>query len=182
MCWKALKAFWKKKRELFWNPSQVTNQKKCLIYTASLCLVNMLCHLGNISSYNTQHWRVLGFVWGGGIWYCICVMKCTDLVKMITSHRSAPGPSSQDGGIDRYTLPPHTTRRRTTNLTTKNNQNCQEIKLYGSLTTKELKKHSFRLGRRGGDGQPGWRGHMSMLQLEDQAGEAVAGSPTFACG
>ena len=41
----------------------------------------------------------------------------------------------------RYTLPPHTTKRRTTtNLKTKNNQNGQKIKLYGSLTNKELKK------------------------------------------
>ena len=43
-------------------------------------------------------------------------------------------------------MPPHTTKRRTTtNLKTKNNQNCQKIKLYGSLTNKELKKkHSSR--------------------------------------
>ena len=55
--------------------------------------------------------------------------------------------SGQDGGIGRYTLSPRTTRRRTTtNLKTKNNQNCQKIKLYGSLTTKEFKKkHSPRL-------------------------------------
>ena len=56
------------------------------------------------------------------------------------------GTSSQDGGVGRYTMPPHTTKRRTTNLKTKNNQNCQEIELYGSLTTKEIqKKHSSRL-------------------------------------
>ena len=43
-------------------------------------------------------------------------------------------------------MPPCTTKSRTTtNLKTKNNQNCQKIELYGSLTTKELKKkHSFR--------------------------------------
>ena len=43
-------------------------------------------------------------------------------------------------------MPPHTTKRRTTtNLKTKNNQNCQKIKVYGSLTTKEIKKkHSSR--------------------------------------
>ena len=34
-----------------------------------------------------------------------------------------------------------------TNLKTKNKQSCHNIKLYGSLTTKELKKkHSSRLG------------------------------------
>ena len=38
------------------------------------------------------------------------------------------------------------TIKRTTNLKIKSNQNCQKIKLYGSPTTKELKKkHSFRL-------------------------------------
>ena len=41
---------------------------------------------------------------------------------------------------------PPTTKRRTTNLNTKPDQNCQKIKLYGSPTTKELKKkHSPRL-------------------------------------
>ena len=54
--------------------------------------------------------------------------------------------SGQYGGIGRYTLPPHTTKSRTTtNLKTKNNQNCQKMELYGSPTTKELKKkHSPR--------------------------------------
>ena len=46
-------------------------------------------------------------------------------------------------------MPPSTNKRRTTtNLKTKNNQNCQKIELYGSLITKELKKkHSSRLVR-----------------------------------
>ena len=49
--------------------------------------------------------------------------------------------SGQDGGVGRYTLTACTTKNRTTtNLKTKNNQNCQKIKLYGSLMTKELKK------------------------------------------
>ena len=48
--------------------------------------------------------------------------------------------TGQDGGIGRHSVPPHTTKRRiTTNLKTKDNQNWQKIKLYGSLTTKELK-------------------------------------------
>ena len=55
--------------------------------------------------------------------------------------------SGQDRRVGRYPVPPHTTKRRTTtNLKIRNNQNCQKIKLYGSLTTKELKKkHSSRL-------------------------------------
>ena len=47
----------------------------------------------------------------------------------------------QDGRVG----PCRTKRRTTTNLKAKNNQNCQKIELYGSLTTKELKeKHSSR--------------------------------------
>ena len=49
--------------------------------------------------------------------------------------------SGQDGGIGRHASPPYTTIRRiTTNLKTKNTQNCQKIKLYGSPTAKNLKK------------------------------------------
>ena len=80
--------------------------------------------------------------------------------------------SGQDGGIGRYTVPPYTTKRGTTNLKTKNNQNCQKIKLYGILTTKELKKkHSSRLvgvTEMGRDGQPGWRRLVARWQLEDR--------------
>ena len=40
---------------------------------------------------------------------------------------------------------PCTNKRTTTNLKTKNNQNCQKVKLPGNVTTKELKKkHSSR--------------------------------------
>ena len=49
------------------------------------------------------------------------------------------GNSDQDEGIEIH-LPPRTTKRRTTNLKAKNNHNCQKIKLYGSLTAKDLKK------------------------------------------
>ena len=99
--------------------------------------------------------------------------------------------SGQDGGIGRYTVPPRTTKRRTTtNLKTKNNQNYttvfgQKIRLYGSLTTKELKKkHSSRpvggvetgsQGREDTWQDSGWR---------TWAGEMMAGrvgSPTFVC-
>ena len=68
--------------------------------------------------------------------------------------------SIQGGGVSRYTLPPCTNKRRTTNLKTKNNQTCQKIKLYGSPTTKELKrKHSSRLV--GGAETGGWGGEDS---------------------
>ena len=82
-------------------------------------------------------------------------------------------------------MPPRTTKRRTTtNLKTKNNQNRQKIELYGSLTTKEIKKKTFiQTSRRGGDGQPdgedslkgnswrtwhggGWQGGQSHIQVQ----------------
>ena len=64
--------------------------------------------------------------------------------------------SGQDGGIGRYTVPPHTTKRRkTTNVKTKHNQNCQKIELYGSLTIGVKEEIFIHTGRRGRDGQPG---------------------------
>ena len=77
-------------------------------------------------------------------------------------------PSRQDGGVGRYTLPPHTTKRTTMNLKAKTNQNCQKIKLYGSPTTKELKKkHSSRsVG-----------GAEAGSQVERTLGKAAAAGP-----
>ena len=76
----------------------------------------------------------------------------------------------------RHSLP-HTTKRRTTNLKTKINQNCQKIELYGSPTTKELKKkHSSRLvggAETGSKGEKdiwprrGWRTGWERWQLAD---------------
>ena len=82
----------------------------------------------------------------------------------------------------------------TTNLKTNNSDNCQKIELYGSLTTKELKKkHSFRLvggaetgsqgGKdvwQGGSWQTG-RSHISMKinpekQLGSKTDHAAQGS------
>ena len=54
------------------------------------------------------------------------------------------GSSSQDGDLGRNVSFPHTTKRRmTANLKT-NNQTRQEIRLCGTPTVKELKKHSSR--------------------------------------
>ena len=68
---------------------------------------------------------------------------------------------------------PHTTKRRlTTNLKTINNQKCQNSNLHGTLTTKELKKHSSRLkeGWRQGVGQPG---RWAARQAERTRGKTV---------
>ena len=51
----------------------------------------------------------------------------------------------QDGGIGRNPSLPRTTKRRiTTNLKSINNQKCHKIKLYGTPTTKELKKTIYQ--------------------------------------
>ena len=86
--------------------------------------------------------------------------------------------SSQEGGIGRYTLPPHTTKRTTTNLKTKTNQNCQKIELYGSPTTGELKKkHSSRPG--GGVEMVSWGREDSRQgsSWRTRAREAAPGRP-----
>ena len=72
--------------------------------------------------------------------------------------------SGQDGSIGRYTVPPCSTKRRTTtNLKTKNNQNCQN--------NQGVKEETFiQTGRRGGDRQPGHRGLPARWQLEDKGG------------
>ena len=69
-------------------------------------------------------------------------------------------------------MPPPTTKRRTTNLKTKNNK---KIERYGSPTTKELKKKLS--SRRVGGTEMGSQGG-------EDPGEAAAGragSPTSAC-
>ena len=69
--------------------------------------------------------------------------------------RERGGIDKQDGGIDKHSSPPCTnTTKLQLNYRTIITQNCQKIELYGSGTTKELKKpHSPRwIG-----GGKGWR-------------------------
>ena len=52
--------------------------------------------------------------------------------KVKTKNKKQKKPSGQDEGVDRYTLPPRTTKRRTTNLKTKITRivrklNCMEV-------------------------------------------------------
>ena len=94
---------------------------------------------------------------------CMLARDLKSQTFILAKQRNCLLTSGQDGGIDRYTLPSFTTKRKiTTNLKTSNNQNCQKIKLYGGLTTKELKKkHSFS----------------PVGGAEKTCGEAVAGEP-----
>ena len=81
---------------------------------------------------------------------------------------------------------PHTTKsRKTTNFKTKNNYNCQKIKLYGSPTIKELeKKHSSRVVEGAETGSWGREDSRQGGGWGTGAGGAVAGGaggPTFVC-
>ena len=79
------------------------------------------------------------------------------------------GTSGQYGDISRYTLPPHTTKRRTTtNLNNKNNQNCQKIKLYGSENQGVKEETFIQTIRRGRNRQPGQRGLTARQWVANQ--------------
>ena len=82
-------------------------------------------------------------------------------------------------------MPPHTTTRKTTtNLKTNNTQNCLQIELYGSPTTKDSKKpHTFR--RVGGVemwSQGGAVRRCGVVQRGSGGGGSGMGGPTFMWG
>ena len=81
-------------------------------------------------------------------------------------------------------MPPHTTKRTTTNLKTKNNQNCQKMELYRSPTTEELKKkHSSRpVGGLERDSGAERTHHKAAAGGPGKVAAGGAGSPTFANG
>ena len=54
----------------------------------------------------------------------------------------------------------------------KNNQNCQKIKVHGTLTTKEIKKHSSRLV---GGSEMGIQVERMYGKVGDHTGQAEAG-------
>ena len=67
------------------------------------------------------------------------------------------GTSGQDGGIGRHTVPPCTTKRRTTtSLKTKKSPDLTENQTVWKSDNQGDKEETFiQTGRRGGDGQPG---------------------------
>ena len=127
------------------------------------------------SIINRFTWEVVYFMHNNKI-----KIKKPDLKIMIKS-------SDQDGGIGRYSSLPCTIKRRiTTNVKTRNNHNCQKIKLYRSLTTKELKKeHSSRLVGRAEMGNQSEQGAQKGRGWWSEPAQAVAGRleyPTFTYG
>ena len=104
------------------------------------------------------------------------------------------GTSSQDGGVGWNPSLPHTTKRRiTANLKSTNNQKCQKIKQYGTLTTKELKKQfrTTRLVRREDRENPlrggglrrraGWTGNWGSELTVDCCGRGCHGGRNPQC-
>ena len=80
-----------------------------------------------------------------------------------------PKTSGEDGGVGRHCASSHNQKKGNNNLKTKNNQNRQKIELYGSPTTKEIKKkHSSRLVR----------GAEMGSQVERTPSKAGAGGPS----
>ena len=70
-----------------------------------------------------------------------------------------------------------------TNLKMKNNQKWQKIKLYGSLTTKELKKkHSSRLLGKAEMDSWAERAPGKVTGGQGKVAAGGASSPTFVCG
>ena len=74
-------------------------------------------------------------------------------------------------------MPPRNNQKKDNNkLKNKKQPKLTENKLYGSLTTKELKKkHS--IGRRGGDGQPGRTGFVA--RGPSKVADCGEGGPSF---
>ena len=78
--------------------------------------------------------------------------------------------SGQDGGVGRYTVPPCTTKRRTTtNLEKKISRTARISNCMEKSNNQGVKEETFiQTGRRGRDGQPGWRGLMARWWLAEQ--------------
>ena len=77
-------------------------------------------------------------------------------------------------------LPRTTKRRTTTNLKTKNNQNCQKIELYGSPTTKDLKEKQF--SRQVGGAETGSQGGEYVRRGGGPVAAGGLGGSTFTFG
>ena len=80
--------------------------------------------------------------------------------------------SGQDGDVGRHTVPPCTTKRRTTtNLKTKN-KHLPENQTVWKSDNQGVKEEAFiQTARRGRDRQPGWRGRAAWCRLAGQRGK-----------
>ena len=74
--------------------------------------------------------------------------------------------SSQDGGVGRHTVPPRTTKRKTTKIKKKKKTELTENQTVWKSDNQQ-KETFIQTGRRGRHGQLGQRGLMARLQLGD---------------
>ena len=79
--------------------------------------------------------------------------------------------SGQDGGIGRNTVPPRTTKRRTTTNLKKQPELPENQTAWKSDNQGVKEETIIQTSRRGGDRQPGWRGLAARQQLDDQGGQ-----------
>ena len=124
------------KSELMCHLRECRAQKRSVSFGKNQCDLQCCLFFQGDPSVFTRALKAVGFwgLGGKGPYYTTCLLFLR--LKIL-------GTSGQDGGVGRYTLPPHTTKRGQL-LKTKNFL-CQKIELYGSPTTKELrKKHSPR--------------------------------------
>ena len=78
--------------------------------------------------------------------------------------------TSQGGGEGRYTLPPHTTKRRTTTNFKKPHTQPEltENRTVWKCDNQGIKEETFiQTGRRSGDGQLGQRRHVATWQMAE---------------
>ena len=75
------------------------------------------------------------------------------------------GTSGQDGSVGKHSSPPCTTTAKITTKLQNNYQNCQKIKLYGSLTTKELTKS--HLSRQAGGAEAQRLSDMETVEIRN---------------
>ena len=107
-----------------------------------------------VHTWKSECGRILTRNWEGDSWnpfiqhgrWTSLPAREQDMNFLYFTKKLKTSTTGQDGGMARYMCSQTTKRKTTTNLKTKNNQNYQDVELYGSPTTKELKKkHSFRL-------------------------------------
>ena len=79
------------------------------------------------------------------------------------------GTSGQDGGVGRHTVPPRTTKGQQQFKNKKQPELTENQTVWKSDNQGDKEETFIQTGRRGGDGQLGWRGLVARQQLADPA-------------
>ena len=91
--------------------------------------------------------------------------------------------SSQDGRVGKHASPlVQPQKEKQLNLKPKNTQNCQKVKLHGSLTTEDLKKPHSDTQVGGADTQRRQNGEAWGCDVVRRGGSGGMGGLTLTCG